>query len=213
MPQVVGPGSIPQETTAPTPTLDGAGEYEYITILNPLTDDFQVMVAQDIPVNMPFTIRDPTSMVKDERDVTMNYGLQLKNPEHTAKKYIYNQAIIPAGKTMNFKGNEAQVVVRQLVNEILQRSGKNRLMADPHLRQQIENDIIIARGSVQDILDSRLVTPREQIETALNQSNEVKDEPFPGLNQTVEDNVATGGESGSSDPAQSKRSPGRPKQS
>lgn len=190
MANVVGPGSVVQEDIAPKPTLDNATEYEYVTILNPLPDDFQVNVAQDVPVNMPFQIRQDTSgktqsLTHDERDAQQVYGLSLKNPDHQAKKYIYNRAIIPAGQTMNFKGNEAQVVVRQLVNEIMQRSGQRRLMADPTLRKQIEDQIIQRRGSVQEILDEKLVTPTQRIDEAVTKSNEVQDaQAFPGLSQT-----------------------------
>lgn len=211
MPKVVGPGSIRQDQIAPSPSLEGATEFEYVTILNPLTDDFQVMVAQDIPVNMPFQLRSPTSLVQSERDVTSQYGLQLKNPDHTAHKYIYNQTIIPAGKTMNFKGNEAQVVVKQLVNEILQREGQRRLMADPTLRKQVEDRIIVSRGTVQDILDKGFSTPSQQIDEAMSKLNEVStDEPFPGLNQTIEANAPGIGTIGDSNSTQVERTPGRP---
>lgn len=173
---LVGPGAHKQQETSPEPLLSKASEFEYVTILNPLTDDFQVRVAQDVPVNMPFEVRDKTAMVQSERDITAQYGLGLKNPDHQAKKYIYNEAIIPAGRTMNFKGNEAQVVVTQLVNEILQREGRKRFLADPNVRLEVENRIVIARGSVQDILDRTLQTPSQQIATAIDNSNTVATE-------------------------------------
>lgn len=183
---IIGPGSVQQDTIAPKPSLEGSSEYEYVTILNPLKDDFQVLVAQDIPVNVPFQIRNGTGLVQSERDVSTQYGIPLKNPDHTAKKYIYNQAVIPAGMTMNFKGNEAQVVVKQLVDAILQIEKKSRLLSDPVLRKEVEDRIIMKRGSVQDILDSNFVTPRQQLDEAIKQSNEANNEKdFPGLSQAV----------------------------
>lgn len=187
MANIIGPGSIKQETVAPKSSLDGAGDYEYVTIHNPLSDDFQVQVAQDVPVSMPFEIRNKTATVQSESDVARTLGFPLKNPDHRAKKYIYNTAIIPAGGTMNFKGGEAQVVVRQLTNEILQQEGKRRLMSDPTLRKEVEDRIVKKRGSVQDLLDERMVTPLQQVNQAINQSNEVQnEEAFAGLNRGQE---------------------------
>jgi len=181
---VVGPGATQEQVTDVKPLLDGASEYEYITIFNPLSDDFAVRVAQDIPVNMPMNIRAGTALVQNDQDVTRNYGLSLKNPEFQGRKHIHNDTIIRAGQTINLKGNEAQVAVRQLVNEILQREGNKRLMADPNLRHQVEERIIQGRGSVQDLMDANLRTTRSQIDDAINKSNEVENEvAFPGLSQ------------------------------
>lgn len=173
---VVGPGSRIQNGETPEPMLQGASEYEYVTILNPLTDDFVVQVAQDVPVNMPFEIRKDNSRktsvaTTDERMATLNYGLNLKNPDHTAHKSIFNTTIIPAGGTMNFKGSDAQVVVRQLITEIMQRRGTARKLHDPHAREEIEKKIIISRGSVQDLMDSNITSQQQQINKALNESN------------------------------------------
>lgn len=178
---LVGPGSLQQQEEAPKPTLEGASEYEYVTVLNPLEDDFAVRVAQDIPVNMPMEIRSKTGMIREEGDVVRNYGLDLRNPDFKGRKHMVNDTIIRSGETINFKGNEAQVAVRQLVNEILQREGKKRLMADPNLRREVEARIIKHRGTVQDLMDEKIQTPRSQIDNAITQSNEAPNEAFPGL--------------------------------
>lgn len=208
---VVGPGAVKQDEIAPDPRLDKASEFEYVTILNPLTDDFKVNVAQDVPVNMPFELHNPTDVTKTEQDVTMRYGVGLKNSDHVGKKYIYQQAVIPAGKTMNFKGNEAQVVVKQLVNEILQREGKSRLMSDPNLRREVEDSIIFKRGSIQDILDQGVRTPQQQATEAIKQSNEVTDDQFPGLSQASEATGIRGADLGYAGQPSQKRVPGRPR--
>lgn len=188
MANVVGPGSQIQDKNAPEPMLLDASEYEYVTLHNPLSDDFQVMVAQDVPVNVPFEIRKDSSgkttfLTNTAQDAKMVYGLDLKNPEHQSKKYIHNTAIIPAGGTMNFRGNEAKVACTQLVNEIMQREGNRRFIADPVKRNEVEQRIIKKRGSVQALMEGQLTTPQAQAQAAVERSNS---EQFPGLKQATE---------------------------
>lgn len=179
---VVGPGAIKVEETAPKPTLDGFSEYQYVEILNPLSDDFMVQVAQDVPVNVPFEVRAKTALHQTETDITRTLGFGLKNDDHQARKQIFNNTIIPSGKSKVFKGNEAQVVIRQLVNEILQRRGNKSklLMSNPTLRAEVEAEIIVRYGNVQELLDTNFQTERSQVDQALTKANEVGNE-FPGL--------------------------------
>lgn len=209
---IVGPGATQDKQIDIKPTLDGVSEYEYITVLNPLTDDFAVRVAQDIPVNMPAHIRDKTALIQEEGDVTRNYGFSLRNPDFKSRKHIINDVIIKSGQTINLKGDQAQVAVRQLVNEIAQREGKARLLADPTVRKEIEDKIIINRGSIQDLMDNNLQSPRQQINKAIDQSNEVDNEPeFPGLDKPVAADAEGSGNLTDPDPAPQKRTVGRPK--
>lgn len=211
---IIGPGSQVNETEAPKSMLDGASQYEYVTILNPLSDDFQIMVAQDIPVNVPFEIRKDNSgktsfITTDESGARLNYGLNLKNPDYQAHRHIHNMAIIPAGQTMNFSGNEAQTALRQLVNELLQREGKRRFLADPFVRREAEMRIVKGRGNIQDLMDMNMQTPQAQAQAAIKKSNEAQNDPFPGLRQTTEPNEQGSQGVGSDNPAQQKRV-GRP---
>lgn len=211
---IVGPGSQQQIATDLKPLLEGANEYEYVTVLNPLTDDFAVRVAQDIPVNMPVEIRDKTSLIQSGNDVVRNYGLDLKNIDFKGRKHISIDTIIPAGQTRNFRGNEAQVAVRQIVNELMQREGNAKLLSDPTLRRQAEERVIQGRSSIQDIMDGNIQTPRAQIDAAIARSNEVEDEttPFPGLNREPNTGVGVTSEtSGAETVQQERRGPGRPK--
>lgn len=215
---LVGPGAQQDIPTDIKPVLEGASEFEFVTILNPLTDDFAVRVAQDVPVNMPFNIgRDGTGKTSQttlsERDAAQTYGLALKNPDFQGRKHITNDTIIKSGETINLKGNEAQVAVRQLVNEIMQREGNKRLLADPTLRAQVEERIIIARGSIQDLMDGRLTTPRNQADEAIKRSNEVKNEqPTPRIDRDTSTEVADPSTDGGTDIVQQeRRGPGRPK--
>lgn len=210
---VVGPGAQQQAVEDVKPLLEGVTEYEYVTILNPLSDDFAVRVAQDIPVNMPATIRNGTGLIQTGQDVVRNYGLDIKNPEFRGRKSIITDTVIKAGQTINLKGNEAQVAVKQLVNEVLQREGNKRLLADPNLRREVEERIVVGRGMVQDLMDRNLQTPSAQIDDAIKRSNEVQDEqPFPQLaNRPTDEDTAGGDNSGAESRPQERRSPGRPK--
>jgi hypothetical protein len=181
---IVGPGSIIEDQIAPSATLDGASEYEYVTILNPLTDDFAIQVAQSRPVDLPMSIRNRDGgLTHSERDVTQVYGIGLRNPDFASRKHILNKTIIRSGKTINLRGDDAQVAVRQLTNEIIQREGNTLHQADPNVRKEVEGRIIIARGSVEDLMDNRLQSTTSVINQAINKSNEVNDEgTFANLN-------------------------------
>lgn len=217
---LVGPGSVPQAATDVRPLLDGASEYEYVEVLNPLTDDFAVQVAQDIAVNAPFNISKDISgktaqMTNTEQDVRQIYGLGLKNPEFPAKKHISNSVIIKSGQTLRLKGSEAQVAVRQIVNELMQREGNARLLSDPTLRREAEQRVIQGRGSIQELMGATsFVSPQQQATEAINRSNEVQNEPtveFPELERPIEENAVRSGSAGTDNSPSEKRSPGRPK--
>jgi len=200
---LVGPGSVVENEIAPLATLDGASEYEYVTILNPLTDDFAIQVAQSKPVDMPMTINKDNrtaGITTSDRDVAQVYGFQLKNPDFQSRRHILNQTIIKSGKTINLRGDDAQVAVRQLVNEIIQREGNTLHQADPNVRKEVEGRIIIARGSVEDLMDNRLQSTQTVIDKAINKSNEVNDEgTFATLNATTD--KGTGSEEATADTA------------
>lgn len=215
---VVGPGAQPEHNDDIHPLLEGASEFEYVTILNPLTDDFAIRVAQDIPVNMPFNIAKDKSgkmsqMTNTDADARQIYGLNLKNPDFQGRRHITNSTIIPAGQTINLKGNEAQTAVKQLVAEILQREGKSRMVADPTLRNEVEQRIIIRRGSVQELMDMNLQSVRGQIDQAVKQSNEhIDEQAFPTISEPAVGNDASGSENPRADiGTPERRGPGRPK--
>ena len=190
---IVGPGAVQESEIAPIATLNGASEYEYVTILNPLTDDFAIQVAQSKPMDMPVTIKNTDGgLTHSERDVQQVYGIGLKNPDFTSRRHILNQTVIKSGKTINLRGDDAQVAVRQLVNEIIQREGNTLHQADPNVRKEVEGRIIIARGSVEDLMDNRLQSTQTVIDKAINKSNEVNDEgTFAKLNSPASEGIGT----------------------
>lgn len=216
---VIGPGSAKEVPTDLRPTLEGASEFEYVTVLNPFMDDFAVRVGQDVPVNAPFTIgRDVSGKTAQttltERDAAQTYGLSLKNNDFPGRKHITMDTVILAGKTKRFKGNEAQVAVRQIVNELIQREGNTKMLSDPEVRAAAEARVIVSRGSIQDLMDSQMQTPRSQADEAIRKSNEVQDEQaFPGLNREPSTEAGDAGEASGADLVQpERRGPGRPKQ-
>lgn len=181
----VGPGSIDDQGIQPDALLFGASEHEYVTIRNILPVDFIGQVAQERPVNVPFEVRKDgvtTVNTQNENDVSRNYGLNLKNQDHVAKGRIANKVVIPSGKTINLLGNEAQVVVRQMVTEILQRQGKKLMLADAYQRRQIEEQIVENRRPVTDILGNSPQSVVQQNRAAVESLNKEQDEQqFPSV--------------------------------
>lgn len=179
-----GPGAIEDSGVEPKPLLEGASEYEVITIVNPLSVDFIAQVASSRPIDAPIRIvntpQTPTA-TRDESTIINNYGLNLRNPAHQGKTHIVNKIVIRAGSSINVLGNEAQVIVRQLVNEMMQREGQSLFMADKFARHSYEERVVISRSSVSDLLGGRPVTVQDQIREAVKESNE---QEFPEITDT-----------------------------
>lgn len=213
---IIGPGAIQDQEITPGALLENANEYEYVSVLNPFTDDFAVRVAQDVPVNMPIEIRNKTAMHQNQSDVERTLGFPLKGPDFQSRKHIFNNTIIPAGSTVNLKGNEAQIAVRQIVNEMLQREGNQRFLADPVKRREAEEKVVMRRGSIQELMDGGIQSQRSQIDQAINKSNEVANDQaaFPDIAGNASQASGSGGNEVSqfeADSESTKRSVGRPK--
>lgn len=190
-----GPGAAEDSGISPDAALDGADEYEYVTVHNPLSVEFIGQVGISRPINVPFQVRrspEMNTLTRSEEDVARNYGLDLKNKDYPAKVHLTQKVHIPAGQTVNLLGNEAQVVVRQLVNEIMQRDGMRLMVHDKYQRSLVEGRVIIARRSVNDILGSQgLTTVQTQLQNAVNELNKQEvttdgtttEQPFPSLNR------------------------------
>lgn len=201
-----GPGAIIEQGVSPDPILNGATEYEVVTIFNPLSVDFVGMVGQSKPVSLPFEIRKDgvtQTISNDENAVRQNYGLNLKNADHPSRMPIVNRITIPSGGTRKLLGNEAQVVVRQLVNEIMQREGKRLMLADPTARNEVEQRIIRDRTSVEDAIGSNPLSVQSQIRQGVEKLNERdnNDQEFPGLNPITTDNSGSQASGGETTPA------------
>lgn len=165
----VGPGSVTEEGLAPKPALDGFSEFEYVEILNPLSVDFIGQFGTTKPIRAEITISPTIDGQKmNESQASQQYGIpRLTNPAKSGNANIVNRVKIPSGKTIRLLGNEAQVIVRQLVTEIMQRQGQRLLLADAFQRHQVEASVIISHGSVNDILGKNPVSVSEQLKAAI----------------------------------------------
>lgn len=194
----VGPGAIADNTAEPGSLLDRASEYEYVEVFNPLSVPFKGIFGVTRPVDAPVRInraKEAPGVTATEHDVVRNYGLDLKNPDHQGKASITNTVTIPAGQTIRLLGNEAQVVVRQLVNEIMQRSGRRLFMADPHARREVERQVIRGRGHVDELLGRPIMPVRDQLQQAIKEPVSYEPEPtreeFPGAQQPPTEGVGS----------------------
>lgn len=204
-----GPGAIPDNGTDVRPLLEGASEYEYVTIFNPLSVDFIGMVGVSRASSTPFEVRKSAGAVAqlttNEQDVARNYGLSLKNPDHQGRNNIIQKVTLPSGKYTNLLGSEAQVIVRQLVNEIMQREKNSLKLADPHERNLVEQRVIIEKKSINDMLGRGPMTVQDQLRDAVDDSNkqleEQTDEPeFPAVAQPRSAPVAVTGDTSPATP-------------
>jgi hypothetical protein len=203
--QVIGPGSV-QQSTYEKPSLDGMGENYYAEILNPLTVTFRGKVASSRPKAVPFDVRisemTPT-VTRTEDDIRRNYGLDLKNADHTSVQHFTQTIDIPPGATIRLPGNEAQVIIRQLVNIMMDKRGQQILKGDSWARKQVENEIIIKTGTMDEFFTAQNINVKEVLNRDLN--HDAEEEPFPDAVQTsrstgIGNNAAGGDESANPKP-------------
>lgn len=191
----IGPGTFEIQTAEPGSTLDDSNEYEYVELLNPLSQDFIAVFGitreANAPIRVSVSSQGPEAMSKSESDIQRNYGLNLRNADHKGKVHISNKVRIPSGKTVRLFGNEAQVVIKQLTNEIMSREGHKSSLGDPYQRRLVEQRIIQRRGSVNDFMNTPVVSEKEQLKAAMEQQDE---QAFP----TVTAGTQETGNSGSS---------------
>lgn len=213
---VIGPGSVVENEIQPDPKLQDATQFDVIKLHNPLSDDFAVQVAQSIPVSLQYTARNTQGKDNlNEGQLKNTYGVDLRGPDQdkVSKKHVLNKTIIKAGQSLNFRGDVAKVAVRQLVNEIMQQRKMTQFLSDPIQRELIEEEIIIAQGSMEDLMNNNLRSVSEQINTAIEDSNEAE-ESFPGLESsaggtTPAQTVGQGNPTADED----RKRPGRPRKS
>lgn len=174
----VGVGAIEQEQTNPTPSLEGASEYEYITLTNPLPFTFKGKVAQSRPVKAPVRIVGGRERGVDENTLKAA-GLDLRNPDHPSNSHVTNTIEIKSGASINLRGDEAQVIIRQLVSEVLAYRNQVLKIGSPTYRKAVEDEVIVGRKSIDDLLDR--TSEREQIDKAIAKKNE--EIAFPDLSK------------------------------
>ncbi len=198
----VGPGTLTAQPEAQPSLLDGVTEYEWVDLFNPLSVTFVAQVASSRPFNAPVRIYQTPGLesgVRTESDLATQYGLTgFKNKDHPSQVHVPHTIEIASGQTRRLPGNEAQVVLRQIVGHLLQVEGKGLKLADPYERNLAEQRIVRGRGNISDLMSSAPVSVSDQLHNAVEVSNARKEEP---VNAPTEEAFAdvTGAGSGSID--------------
>lgn len=219
--RAAGPGAVEESQVDVKPLLDGASEYEYVEILNPLSVPFIAKFAVTRPVRGEVRIvaSSKTSQITEtEADIRRNYGLDLRNKDHTGKANIVNKVTIQPHTTIRVLGNEAQVIVNQLVTEILQREGKKLHLADPTQRNIIEREIVRRRADVESLMGRTPLSVQEQLEAAVHQPEQEVEFPDVTVGRVAHEGFTTEPSTNDAQPSlpsggatyTPKRGPGRP---
>lgn len=177
----VGAGAITEDQARPEPLLDRVSEYHYVKVTNPLPMDFIGKVAQSRQINAPLRIVDGAQKGIDENTLKAA-GLDLKNPDHPQFQHVSVNVAIKSGQTINLRGNEAKVIVRQLVNELMAYEGKTIRQGNPAYRREYEEKIVQGIYDVNDLLGENRQSEDLLIKEALEKENE---KAFPDLEQSV----------------------------
>jgi hypothetical protein len=178
----VGVGAVEESQVNPGASLDGASEYEYVTLTNPLPFTFKGRVAQSRPVNAPIRIVGGQDKGIDEASLRAA-GLDLRNQDHPSNAHVTNIIEIKSGASINLRGDEAQVVIKQLVNEVLHYRGNTLKIGAPTYRKSVEDEVITGRKSIDDLLGGPVATRGELVDIALKQKNE--EVAFPTVESPV----------------------------
>lgn len=207
----IGPGAnVDTRGESPAALLEGIDDYSFVEVHNPLSVTFIAQVATTVPANAPMRVMSSPEMpgiTQSEGDLRQNYGLSLRNPDNAkGKRHDIQQLPIQAGQTRRMLGGEAQVVVRQLTNAILQREGNGRWLADPHKRREVEERIILRKGSVMEAMGRAPLDVQAQLRQALDGmptgSDMITEEPTRDTNEFADASPGAGAGSAESIPGQ-----------
>jgi hypothetical protein len=166
-----------QNQEDPKSLLADLRNYHVVEAFNPLTEDFTWQVARSVVTADPRYV--------DQTIKSMN----MRNSDHPTMGHVYSKVTIPSGKTYKLPGDVAQVVVKHLVDEIMQREGHKQTLSDPTLRHEIEERIIkntrdlrsqLSTQTMEDQLAQQLKDLNRE-EVAQEQSH-VEEQPFAQLN-------------------------------
>lgn len=179
--QSVGPGTVRQEDSDAQPLLNGMSEYHFVDVFNPLPIPFTGQFAATKPVNAPMRIgkSDENGRQISERDLDAALGGAFRNPDFQGRTHVTTNYVIEAGETKRLLGNEAQVIVRQLVNALMDLDGATLRRGNNFYRRKYEEKVVKNYGEitaswqpVEDQLRASMGEPQEFAEL-----NEVADEP------------------------------------
>ncbi len=145
--------------------------HHVVKVFNPLSEDFKWQVARSVSE-------------LDTRYVDQTIDkLNLRNDMHPTMKHVSQTVTLPQGKALNLPGDVAQVIVKHLVDEIMNRRGHKSTIGDPDLRREIEEDVILntedLRSQLSNLtLEDQLTKQIEDLnrESVNSEVNEVTDE-------------------------------------
>lgn len=189
---VVG-AALPEQQSDIKPILNGVGEDKVVGVINPLPQDFRVQYARSLVQAAPLS---PEGQFAREKA-----GLVLSKDSRPVA-HVAQFLILKAGETKNLPGDIAQTAVRQLTTYIIgvrYAGQRHKPIADPHMRNQVEQEIIVYVKDNTEILNQlndQDYTNRQlqQLEITNNHVNDTGQEPVPA-----------------SEDINTKRKPGRPK--
>jgi len=159
----------------PKSLLANVGEFDVVAVHNPLSTDFTGKVARSIPAASRRTAIDNYAREK--------YGIELVNQDRTAMEHVQQTITIPSGGTIKMPGTVAQVIVRQLIKEMMQREGARREMSNPQVRQDYEKRVIVNQESM--LQDLTTETAEERLQRQLDEMNreDGREDEFPEAKQ------------------------------
>lgn len=179
-----GPGAV-KERSFETPMLDGMDQNYYVEILNPLPKTFIGRVASSRPGSTELKIRvakETPTITRTSADMARNYGIDLEREipagGHKSQQHFSQTLEIPSGQTVRLPGNEAQVVIRQLVNVIMDVRGLQISKGDAYQRSLIEHEIVIRTGTMDEFFTTQNINMREMLNKDMNHAIE-EEQPFP----------------------------------
>lgn len=140
-------------------TLDGLGESVVVEVFNPLSMPFRAQFARSLPVS--------AQLSDEERRLAALSGVPAIK-DGGGVGHVKSYIVVEPGKTMKLPANVAQNVVRQMVTYIIQQRGNKGLVSDPHLRREVEEEIIVNYHS---IVEAQTLDSEEQFQKQLAELN------------------------------------------
>lgn len=191
----------------PTSIAQNFRQHHVVQVHNPLSDDFRWTVARSV------VLADPANVDPHVK------ALNLRNDAHPTIKHVVQPITLLSGETKKLPGDVAKVIVKHLVDEIMNREGHKTNVGDKHLRQEVEERVVINFRDLRSQLSTQSV--EEQLEQQIrdlnkeddpnNEQQTVSEAAFPqaavASQETASADNGAGGQEGTPVAGDSSRSP------
>lgn len=181
-----------QNQSDPVSLLANLRSHHIVKVFNPLSRDFTWTVARSV------------SELDQRYADTHIAKMGLRNDMHPTVKHVTQSITLPQGKAMNLPGDVAQVIVKHLVDEIMNLRGNKATIGDPELRRGVEEEVIMNTEDLRSQLSTLNVEEqlnkqiedlnRESISEAREETHELEVETSNEPAVFGEDNSGAGGE-------------------